>query len=284
MSIAYALVLGLWGTTILHVAKGMQNKGIKEKRKSLYLIALLIDASSIIWLTISNIYGPPSYYTGMYGFGLIALMGYTKYAMHEKISKYEYSSALILIIGTALIGVGGILVEQPNYSTINEDQVVKFSILFASGGVVVCFLISRKNDVTLIGIVFGFVAGGIAALEPVMRAVGQTKGGTARIFPSVPEGWPIFILSFAGGLFGLIITQWAFVKKAKASMTIPTFNSTYIILPNAIQLIALEGYYLSTLMIAGMVIVVVGIVLYNMALLKKEVGIDFSKNNPQDPE
>ncbi len=280
MSVVYSMLLGIWGTIILHIAKSMQSQGMDQKRKRLYIVGLCLDITSVVWLTVANLFGPPSYYTSMYGFGLLVLMAYSGLVRKEKITKMEYAAAFVLVLGTGIMGIDGLITKQPDFSLISETRILCFTGIFVSIGGVACLYISRKNRPTLIGITFGFFSGGFAALEPVLRAVGQNKGGRSTFFPSVIEGWPIFIGSFLGGLFALILTQWGFSKKAKASTMIPTFNCVYIILPAFIQLNALDGYKITFFIVIGMVLAMLGVVWLNLIQIKnrKEIVI-FQKEN-----
>jgi hypothetical protein len=105
----------------------------------------------------------------------------------------------------------------------------------------------------MIGIGFGFSAGAIGALDPLLKGLGQTHNGGGAIHPESVVGWFLFIGSFLVGFISFLIDQWGFYLRVRVNLLVPIFNASYIATPVIFQAMFLPGYrfYLSTLLGLG---------------------------------
>ena len=295
--VAIAMLLGILSTVLLHLSKAMERHGIEvfdqiraklstdtensseveggAKKPTIYLVGLVINNLTPIWMIIAARYAAPSYFTSMFGLGLIGLMFYSSKILHEPIEKIEYYGAGILIIGTLILGIEGILRPELDVSTIDTGKVWLILVLFLLIGSVCVALAYKNGKPMVVGIIFGLFAGGGACFDPILKAIGQNLGGTAGFLPSTPAGWWIFVISFLFGIIGFGFTQWGFAKDARASTLVPAYNSIYVVLPIAIMALALPGFEITSYTILGMAFVVVGIVL--MQAFKKKQPHTHSK-------
>ena len=268
--------LGILSTTLLHIAKAMERHGIEifdqirskvtgqaiegveggAKKPTIYIVGVILNNLTPIWAILANFFGPPSYLTSMFGLGLIALMIYAAKVLHEPIQRIEYFGAVVLVTGTLLLGIDGLLRPTLDMSTMDEVKSFIFVGIFIALGLVAIGIALKKNSTTVIGIIFGLFAGGCGGLDPVFKGIGQ-KGGLPANF----LGWFIFLLSFGIGTIAFMVTQWGFARKANASTLVPSYNSLYVVVPILIQAWALPGFGLTWLTWVGMVITIIGIVL-----------------------
>lgn len=281
-----AMLFGVLNTIILHIAKAMERHGIEvfdqiraklknegtaeqvegTKKPTIYLIGLILNQTPFLWAMLSNMFssGNASYYTSMFGLGLIALMFYSTKILHEKIQKIEYVGAAILIIGTLIIGVENINRPEP-VMEMNLTGTWVAIIIFLIVGILGIIIAHKKNNPMLVGIVFGAVAGGCGAMDPFFKAIGQSWGVEGSGFlPDFTNAFAviIFLVSFGVGSVAFWVTQWGFAKKSDASVLVPCYNSVYIVWPIILYLVAYPGEYLIfPTTILGLLLTITGIVL-----------------------
>jgi hypothetical protein len=276
-----SIIFGIISTIVLHIAKSMERQGIEifdqirskvknenlsdelkgKKKPIIYTIGLILNNTVFIYAMVANMFGEAPYYTSMFGIGLIALMLYSTKVLKESIKKIEYIGAIVLVTGTLFLGIESIY--RPDYAEpINLTIAFTCIFIFMGLAAILCTIAYRKNIIAFVGIVFGLFAGGFGGLDPVLKAIGQSEGGSEGGFlPSTPVGWLIFLISFIAGTAAFILTQWGFAKKAPASVLVPCYNSLYVILPILLYALALPGFAVTPITIIGVALTIVGIVL-----------------------
>ncbi len=279
--IGIALLIGIISTIQLHIAKAMERQGIEifdqiraklgksydknadienTKKPLIYIVGLVLNNTIVIYAIVANVFGPPALYTSMFGVGLIALMLYSKYFLKESIKPIEYIGSLSIIAGTLIIGVEAIF--RPEYNMATADLPVLYiclGVYFAVFGSLLAFSIKTHKGT---GLLFGLFAGGCGGIDPVLKSVGQSLGAEQTgILPSSPIGWFFFLLSFGPSTAAFLITQWGFARKARASVLVPSYNTSYIIVPLIFQTLILSAFVLTVVTWAGVAAVIVGIFL-----------------------
>ena len=273
--------MGIVNTLTMNLAKGMQRHGIvifdrknkentdsiqtgenKTKKPAIYIIGVILNQMPFLWIMISNIFAPYTYFTSMYGIGLVLLLWYSHKYLKETITKRKIIGAVILIIGTIILGVDGILRPELNMADINiVSSSIFIGVLIVLAVIFVPLSIKTKSPF-VIGIVFGIIGGSFQSLDAVIKGIGQSFGAEKTgFFPSNTIGWIIFLISFLSGTFSFLLSQIGFSKKTDASVQVPVANSSFIVIPILIQTISLPGYGVTVLMVIGVITVVVGIVL-----------------------
>ncbi len=275
------VLFGIASTTQLHLAKAMERQGIEvfdqiraklkkeeispelggKKKPLIYIIAMILNNTVFLYMIASALFGPASYFTSMFGVGLVFLMIYSAKVLRETIQRIEYVGSLVLVVGTLVLGLEAIFFRDPsiNYSNMNISIVWLFFTIFLGIGAIFMSISFKTKKAT--GVIFGLFAGGCATFDPFFKALGQQLGGTTGLLPSTPEGWSFFIPSFLVAVGSFVFTQWGFARKARASVLVPTYNSIYVILPIVIQLVAWPGFGLFWSTYLGLGLVIVGIVL-----------------------
>ncbi len=281
-----AMLLGILGTTIFHLAKGMQRNGIEifspgqtfsGKKMAIYLFGIGINISLPVMIIFANTFAPTSYFTSMFGLGLVALMIYSEKILKEPIQRGEYIGATILILGTLLLGLDGILQTPQTMASMKTNHVW----IFAAGYffvVILSMAIARQSKkVNKIGLTFGFFTGAAAAFDPIFKGIGQSMGGGSNVVPLTSHGWIFYSLSFAFGAASFLVTQWAFAHKARASVVVPVHNSIMITMPILVQTLALPGFSLTILSILGMFLTIAGIVMMHLVIEEFEHGLQLKR-------
>ncbi len=139
----WAMGWGIVSTVLLHISKAMERQGIEifdqirakiknsganieggAKKPTIYIVGLIINNLTIIWMMLATSSGAPaSFFTSVFGIGLIALMIYSSRILHEPIQKIEIIGAIILVLGTLIIGIELIYTPQPAMAQIIPEKV-----------------------------------------------------------------------------------------------------------------------------------------------------------------
>ncbi len=293
------VLFGIASTTQLHLAKAMERQGIEvfdqirakfkkeeispelggKKKPLIYIIAMILNNTVFLYMIASALFGPASYFTSMFGVGLVFLMIYSAKVLRESIQRIEYLGSLVLIGGTLVLGLEAIFFRDPNanYRNMNTSTVWLFFTIFLCIGALMMSISFKTKKAT--GIIFGLFAGGCATFDPLFKALGQQLGGTTGLLPSTPEGWTFFIPSFLVAVGSFLFTQWGFARKARASVLVPTYNSIYVVLPIMLQLAAWPGYAMLWTTFLGLALVLFGIILMQ-AFKKPNVPVPVETRDP----
>jgi len=272
-----AMVLGLVFSIAFHISRAMQQQGIKtltflreklgkqpltltwkESKPTIYILGVLLSNSGIVWVVLAGKFAPASYFTSMYGIGLVVMMWYSSRILKEKIDRSEYLGAAILIAGTLLIGIDGIFQPTLNYSDINLPAVWWIVGIFLFVSVTALIRIGNHHDPVTKSIVLGVFTGGTVSFDPIFKGIGQNLHHNTGLFPASGLGWTIFLLSLVFTTAAFVVTQWGFAKHVRAALLIPMHNSMYIGFPILVQSIALPGYKITFFSLLGMLLILAG--------------------------
>ncbi len=286
MSVALGLLFGIMNTLVLHLAKGMERHGIeifsrkksfKEKGKKplIYIIGFTLNNTVFIWQIVGITFAAAAVFSSVFGLGLILLMFYSHYILHEEISKPELIGAITIIIGTTMVGIFYIMEPE---NTVNVNY-VNFFILIIVIIILVLFLIgfSWKTKIA-VAFIFGAVAGTLGGTDNVLKRIGLTSSNFIEAFAGLLRlelDSFIFLFSFLAGLFAMILTQIGFAKGADASRLVPMYNSLYIAAPVVFELIIVQGASVSIGIIISILIIIMGVFLMNIF---KKTGENSHKN------
>jgi drug/metabolite transporter (DMT)-like permease len=275
-----AISLGIISSSMIHLAKSMERHGIEVldkvkakltktedtvqeggKKSTIYIVGLILNQTPPLWAFLVGLTGAPmSYYTSVYGLGMIVSLIYSSKVLKEKILPIEKIGAGILISGTLLLGIDGVLRPTLSYAEVNVTLAfIIIGIVCAIGLTGMAISLKSKSKLA-IGITFGLLAGCLGSLDPVLKGIGQNLGGSGGI-PSGTAGWLIFLLSFLMGAGAFLTTQWAFAHKVDSIVIIPAINSTYVALPIIIQAFILPNFDITWLTVLGIAVTICGIFL-----------------------
>jgi uncharacterized membrane protein len=277
----WAILLGIVSTSQTHLAKALERQGIEAldlirarfrgpdktvegatAKSWIYAAGLLLNHTTFLYhLFVAPLGGTTGLYTSMYGTGLIVLLLYSTLVMKEKISRAELAGVVSILLGTLMIGIDGIGRPLLDMSAMDlAHTVMAVGILLA----ICVFLLAlslRNGAPHTIGVAFGLCAGACGALDPFLKALGQTTGGGNTVAPHTTTGWIILASSFLIGEIAVLVTQWGFYKRARANVLVPAYNCSYIAVPVALQAGLLPGYALCPTTGLGLAAIMLGFVL-----------------------
>ncbi|OGD10070.1 MAG: hypothetical protein A2Y86_02390 [Candidatus Aminicenantes bacterium RBG_13_62_12] len=280
-----AMAYGALGAVLYNISKGMQRQGIEavsgifvgrrrtrqavrprpsSKSVALYVTGFILNNSLGFFAVLANRHAPASYFTSMFGLGIIALMLYSGFILKEPTRPLQYAGAAVLAAGTLVLGLDGILREHLSMSRLRLSA---FGVLTGFTLLAVVVLLSwahRSRSLLLLGAIYGLTTGFAASLDPVLKGIGQSLGGGERSLPRLPLGWVFFLLSFVFATLSFVASQWIFSRGVRASVLIPSQNFSYIVYPILVQSLALPGFRPTVLTVSGLAAAFLGFVLMQL--------------------
>jgi drug/metabolite transporter (DMT)-like permease len=273
-AIIIVILLGIADTVQLHLAKSMQRQGIeifdqirakikKEhleiegsvKKPVIYIVGLVLNNIEPVWLIVANLFGVyPALVTSMFGVGLVVLMVYSVKVLHEPVNRREALGAATIIGGTLVLGVEAFFRPDYDESAISTGQSYLFVAVFAAVAAMVVVLASRTRNARTIGFAFGIAAGGFGGQDIIFKMLGQNDMDSV-------VGWLVFASSFAIAFLAFFFTQLGFVRKAPASVLVPAYDTTYVLVPLLYQALLLPGFEIWWTTILGAATIIAGIAL-----------------------
>jgi hypothetical protein len=288
MTVILGLIFGIISTLVLHLAKSMERHGIeifsrkksfKEKGKKplIYIIGFTLNNTIFIWQILGTTFASAAVFSSVFGLGLILLMVYSHYILHEELDKREYLGAILIIIGTTLVGIFYVI-EPEIIGTVNY---LNFFILIIVLVILFVILIgfSWKTRIA-IAFIFGAVAGTLGGTDNVLKRIGLTSSNFFEVLTGLFRlelDSFIFLFSFLAGFFAMILTQIGFAKGADASRLVPMYNSLYIVAPIVFELLIVEGAKISIGIIVSVIIIIIGVFVMNLYKETKE-NLNYAKN------
>jgi uncharacterized membrane protein len=235
-----AMAIGVVGTSVIHLSKGVMKRGISRlqakdedgrmRARAIYGLGIAMNFTNPLWVIIANRFAPTVYYTSMYGLGLIALLVYSRRRLGETITERQQLGVGVIVLGTVLIGLLELGSGSASLYTASRSRVLLIAGIWLVAAPVVA-LTSGRARLAVRELLFGVAAGGLAALEALVKGVSQAGPESNTLLPQTPANWVLFVASFAGavGAFGMI--QWAFLRSCRASMMGAIYTTTYVALP-----------------------------------------------------
>ncbi|MFN4293551.1 MAG: hypothetical protein ACK4JD_05410 [Thermoflexales bacterium] len=281
-NIPLVLFLGVVSTLQTHLAKALERQGIEVfdqlqarlrgqqapsdqrlRKPLIYFVGVVLNNTLFIWPILAQPYGPPALFSSVFGLGLVFLMLYAYWVLKEPISRREAIGAAAIVLGTSGIGYDNLL----RAAALDRFTMNLSALFFALGvwlfvGLIGMIMAWRAGDLRFLAIVFGLVAGSLGSLDAFLKGIGQNYGGASSVLPATALGGMIFATSFVVGFLAFVLTQVAFVRKARASLLVPSYNAAFIGLPVFWQLILLPDYRLSWLTLVSL-----GLILYGVAAI-----------------
>ena len=115
--------LGILYSTILHFTRSLQKLGIHSfdrllanisgktpherlsRNDLIYILGIVLSNSCVVFVILAVRYGTIPFFTAMYGIGILSMLLFTRYVMHEKTSFHNWLGIIIIIIGSLLLGI-----------------------------------------------------------------------------------------------------------------------------------------------------------------------------------
>jgi len=278
-----AMLFGIMGSALYHIGKSMQKQGIgfiriaknkiakdthgrgfsaaELKTGAIYLTGIIFNNSLAVWIMMANLFAPPSYFSSMFGTGIVALTIYSKKFLGETISVVRYLGIALLVSGTVILGFEGVCRIKMSMADVELGTVFIIVSVYVLASLLFMVASYRSSNALFIGLSFGFFSGGVASLDPVLKGIAQHYGGIPGFLPSTQTGWIIFIASFVFSTSSFLAAQVGFLKNSQASLQVSVSSCVYICFPIIIQGFALPAFRLTPVTFSGMALVVGGILL-----------------------
>lgn len=285
-NIPLVIFLGILSTIQTHLAKALERQGIdvfrqikaklqkdgqhiqgELKKPIIYTIGIILNNTLFIWSTLAQPYGPPALFSSMFGVGLVFLLLYAALVLKEPITRLEIAGAAAILAGTLLIGIDNISQAGMDRHTMDLASMLVVLVVWLIISLVFIILTSRTGDLNLVALAYGLLAGSLGSLDPFFKGVGQNYGGQSSLLPSTSIGTAFFAASFIIGFIAFVVTQVGFSRRVRASLLVPAYNAAFISLPLLWQTFLLPGFHLSWLSIAGLFLILAGVV--TMQLFKQ---------------
>ncbi len=274
--IGVALVVGVIGTSVIHLSKGVMKLGIVRMRedkgrelantgaptlagkgRSIYIAGMLMNFTNPLWVIVANRFAPTVYYTSMYGLGLVSLLVFSRLVLGEHLDRRRITGAMVVVLGTLLIGAARIVSPASPLFLANRTTVLVIAGAWALAAPAVARLM-RGAPIPAQELMFGLLGGGLAALEAVLKGVSQSVDGAASFLPGAGPDWWIFAVSFLGaaGAFGMI--QWSYLRRCRVAIMAASYDVSYVALPLLVTAVAVSGERVNALSVLGLLVLGTG--------------------------
>jgi hypothetical protein len=236
---------------------------------ALYAAGFILNNSLGFFAILANRHAPSSYYTSMFGTGIIALMLYSGIILKEPIHPFQYAGAVVLTMGTFLLGYDGMARGKMTMGGTDLPVAGIFIGVSLLAGLLLLLYARRTRSLLVLGVVSGLLIGFAASLDPVLKGIGQNLGGGERYLPNRSLGWLIFLASFLFATLSFAASQWIFSRGVRASVFIPSQNFAYLTYPIVFQAVSLPAFRLTAYTGWGLFITTLGIVIMQTMIKRK---------------
>lgn len=264
-----AMTIGVIGTSTIHLSKGVMRLGLlrlrepkepKRRASAIYTVGVLMNFTNPLWVILANRFAPTVFYTSMYGLGLLPLLLFTRSCLKEHLHPRQYLGITTIVLGTLLVGVGNLRGGKPSLFGANTTLLVSVALgwlILAPVGA----LLVRRRSIRLQELFFGLFAGGLAALEALVKGVAQAGPVENSFLPQTPGGWWLFGASFLGaaGAFGMI--QWSYLRHCRASVMGSIYDVAYVAIPLILTAAIVQGAGLGAWKLAGIALLGLGVLI-----------------------
>ena len=252
------LFIGISAYIILYLGKGIQKyaidgsriyKLIKKKTYRIWIFGTLLTTVYFFLEWVSLIFAPINIIAPLGGIGLLFMLPFSYFVLHEEVYNIQIIGSLLIILGTALITIfnpnsGVIYLEDFNLTLLlaSSIPIIIVEIIF--------ILISKVSGYLGAGIIFGFTAGTFNALQTVSKRISAIPEPIVSL---------VFIcITFIMAILALLFTLYGF-RRAAANVFVPCDISADISTAVLISLFAVNER-IETIQIFGIITIIFGVV------------------------
>ena len=271
-----AMLIGFAGTSTIHLSKGVMKLGISRLRPDapslvspvvsrrgaaiIYGIGIALNFTNPLWVIAANRFAPTIYYTSMYGLGLIALLIFSRFTLRESIRPRQVLGVLVIVFGTLVIGFTELSQAPTSLFLASRTRVAVVAGFWLIGAPIAAML-TAGSSIGIQEVVFGAAAGGLAALEAVVKGVAQAGATGSTFLPQNAANWVLFIVSFIGAAGAFAIIQWSFLRRCRAAMMGAVYTVSYVSVPLLVVPFLVGSSMINVGCVVGIVILAIGAVL-----------------------
>ncbi|MFX1313929.1 MAG: hypothetical protein ACFFHD_15165 [Promethearchaeota archaeon] len=249
--------IGISAYLILYLGKGIQKyaidglriyKLIKKKTYRIWIFGTILTTAFFFLEWVSLIFAPINIIAPLGGVGLLFMLPFSYFILHEEVYNIQIIGSLLIILGTIFVTF-----FNPNSGKIylkdfNLPLLLTFSIPIIIVEMIFV-LISRLNGYAGAGLIFGITAGTFNAFQTVSKRIS-----------AIPE--PIIssvftCIAFLMALLALLFTMYGF-SKAGANVVVPCDISADISTAVFISLFAVNEK-IEIIQIFGIIIIILGV-------------------------
>jgi len=242
----------------LYLGKGIQKyaidglriyKLIKKKTYRIWIFGTLLTAVYFTLEWVALIFAPINIIAPLGGCGLLFMLPFSYFVLHEEVYKIQIMGSILIILGTALVTI-----FNPNTGEIYLEDFNLLLLLASSIPIIlvemIFILISKLNGYLGAGLIIGLTAGTFNALQSISKRIS-----------AIPE--PIISLvftciTFIMAILTLLFTMYAFTK-AEASIVVPCDVSADISIAVLISLFAVNER-IEIIQIIGIIVIIFGVI------------------------
>lgn len=243
---------------MLYLGKGIQkyaieglkvDKSIKSKHSGIWIFGLILTTSYMFVQWIALFLAPINIIAPLEGIGLIVLVLFSYYVLHEDIYKIQIIGIILIIVGISFITIFNHNVGEISIDDLSLPLLLTFSLSAIVCEVALIFISKLKNYLAA-GLIFGVTAGTFNAFQTVSKRITAIPDPTITLIYT--------FITFLTAALTLLITQLAFAK-SKANIAIPCYTSTSISFAVILSLIGLNEEIV-LLQVFGIIIVIFGVI------------------------
>jgi uncharacterized membrane protein len=253
------LLIGIVGYVLLYLGKGIQKyaiEGLKAKKVAkgknyrtwIFGTFLTSIYFAIEWVAL--LFAPIHLIAPLGGVGLLVMLPFAYYILHEEIYNVQ-----IVGIGLIIIGIFIVTFFNPNVRTLTRENFnISLFLIFSLSLIIIemtAIIISRFKHYYGGGLIIGITAGTFNALQTVSKRI-----------TAIPDLFIIImftVVTFLMAILTLIFTQFAFTK-AKANIVMSCDISAHISFAVLIGFVALHEK-IEIVQFIGMGIIIIGIIM-----------------------
>lgn len=259
----WAIVLGLSGYALGNVGMGVQKTGIESLGRlrelgqcpevSLQFVQWLLGTAltliGVALLFPALAWGSASVIASFAGFGLVCLVVFSTFVLHEPLGKRELFGIFLIIVGTVLAGYYG------DHRQLDAAPDLWWLTASLSTFVVIATTVVALTPTSHAGLLLGACAGGFAGFGLIAQKLASDgQPAISNLF--------LWVWMVVTGL-GFCLTQWAY-NHGRAVVVVPSYTCTSMIVP------VLGGplifhEHLSTPLVVGVTLLMIGVILLSQA-------------------
>lgn len=252
--IIFGFLIGIIAYTLLYLGKGIQKysiEGLKEekslKNTMIWTFGTVLTTSYMFIQWIALLFAPINIIAPLDAFGLIILIVFSYYILKERIIKIEIVGILLISLGTIMLTLFN---NNPSDIQLNDFSPQAFTIIFSLivSVELVTFSIAILRYEKYLGLNLSILAGTFMAFQTVTKRITAIPDTSIKLI--------FTFITFAMAALTLIFSQYAFTK-AKASLAVPFFTSTNILIAIFTGIIALNEL-INYLQIVGIILITGG--------------------------
>lgn len=252
------LFIGISAYLILYLGKGIQKyaidglriyKLIKKKTYRIWIFGTLLTTIYFFLEWVSLIFAPINIIAPLGGIGLLFMLPFSYFVLHEEVYNIQIIGSLLIILGTIFVtffnpNSGKIYLKDFNLSLLIT---IAIPIIIVE---MIFVLISRLNGYVGAGLIFGISAGTFNAFQTVTKRISAIPDPIVSIV--------FTCITFIMALLALLFTMYGFAKAA-ANIVVPCDISADISTAVLISLFAVNEK-IEIIQILGIIIIIFGIV------------------------